>query len=106
MRKALELENASEKSAISPGPLAQAGEQLGELLLELGRAGKALDAFQAAIEKEPGRFRSLYGAGIAAQKTGNATLSKQYFSRLIKICEDADAQRPELLSAQGYIEES
>ena len=106
MRKALELENASEKSAISPGPLAPAGEQLGELLLELGRADEALNAFQAAVEKEPGRFRGLYGAAIAAQKTGNAALSHQYFSRLIEICDDADAERPELLRAQAHLEES
>ena len=106
MRKALELENASEKSAISPGPLAPAGEQLGELLLELGRADEALNAFQTAVEKEPGRFRGLYGAAIAAQQTGNATLSRQYFSRLIEICSDADAERPELLHAQAYLEES
>ncbi|MGR8946707.1 MAG: tetratricopeptide repeat protein [Gammaproteobacteria bacterium] len=103
MNKALELENASEKSAISPGPLAPAGEQLGELLLELGQAEEALAAFQTAVEKEPGRFRGLYGAAVAAQQTGNAALARQYFSRLVEICKDADGERPELVRAQAYL---
>jgi len=103
MRKAVELENASEKWAISPGPLAPAGEQLGELLLELGRPSEALNAFQTAVEKEPRRFRGLYGAALAAVGAGKAELAREYFSRLVEICKDADAERPELVHARAYV---
>ena len=36
MRKALTGEDATDKSAISPGPIAPARELLGEMLLEAG----------------------------------------------------------------------
>ena len=103
MRKAVALEDASEKSAISPGPLAPAGEQLGELLLEVGRPNEALKAFSTAVEKEPGRLRGLYGAALAAQEVGQSALTREYFSRLLKICEKADAERPELIRARAYL---
>ena len=103
MRKALELENASEKSAISPGPLAPAGEQLGELLLALNRAEEAFPVFQTAVEKEPGRFRGLYGAAISAQQIGKTALAREYFSRLVDICKDADSNREELIQAQAFL---
>ena len=105
MQKAVELANATEKSAISPGPLAPAGEQLGELLLILERPDEALSAFRQAVEKEPGRFRGLYGAGRAAQAIGNSELARAYYSRLIETCENADSERPELLSARAYLEQ-
>jgi tetratricopeptide (TPR) repeat protein len=103
MRKAVELENASEKSAISPGPFAPAGEQLGELLFEMGRPNEALKAFQTAVDKEPGRFRGLYGAALAALDAGQPVLTGEYFSRLLKICKNADAERPELIRARAYV---
>ena len=103
MRKAVELENASEKWAISPGPLAPAGEQLGELLLELGRPGDALNAFRAAVEKEPGRLRGIYGAALAAEGAGQAEVAQEYFLRLVTICEDGDEERPELVRARAYL---
>ncbi|MFP6782193.1 MAG: hypothetical protein VCB59_10900 [Gammaproteobacteria bacterium] len=106
MENAVSLANATEKSAISPGPLAPAGEQLGELFLELGRAEEALNAFKAAVDKEPGRFRGLNGAANAAKAMGETELARTYFSRLIKICEKADPERPELVSARAYLEQS
>ena len=103
MQKAVGLENASEKSAISPGPLAPAGEQLGELLFEMGRPNEALKVFQAALDKEPGRFRGLYGAALAALDAGQPALSRELFLRLLKICKNADTERPELIRARAYV---
>jgi tetratricopeptide (TPR) repeat protein len=103
MQRAVELENATEKSAISPGPLAPAGEQLGELLLELGRPGDALNAFRTAVEKEPGRLRGIYGAALAAERAGQAEVAQEYFLRLVTICKDGDEERPELVRARAYL---
>lgn len=103
MQQALSLENATEKSAISPGPFAPAGEQLGELLLELKRPREALAAYQAALEKDADRFRGIYGAAIAAEASGDALLANKYFSKLVSVCEKADAERPELTQARAFL---
>ena len=67
MRAAAEREDRTEKSAVTPGPLAPAREQLGEMLLEMKRPGEALKEFEGTLGKEPNRFRSLYGAGEAGE---------------------------------------
>ena len=55
MREAAAREDATEKSAYSPGPLAPARELLGDMLIALGRHDEAIAEFQAALKKEPNR---------------------------------------------------
>lgn len=107
MQSAAEQEDATEKSAVSPGPLAPARELLGEMLLELGRPKEALTAFRATIDKEPGRFRGLYGGAIAAEAAGQPELAREYFEQLLALCEHADPDgRVELARAREYLEEN
>jgi hypothetical protein len=67
MREAAVREDATEKSAVTPGPLAPAHELLGDLLMELGRPAEALAEYRLTLTKEPGRYRSLHGAMLAAR---------------------------------------
>src|SRR5215831_9365678 len=90
MESAARLEDGTEKSAVTPGPLAPARELLGEMLLAANRPGAALAEFEATLNKEPGRFRTLYGAGKAAQLAERDGDSRRYFSQLVKTCEHAD----------------
>jgi tetratricopeptide (TPR) repeat protein len=90
MESAAELEDGTEKSAVTPGPLAPARELLGEMLLASNQPAPALAQFEATLKKEPGRFRALYGAGHAAQLSGNSEASKKYFGELLRVCEHAD----------------
>ncbi|HXJ86215.1 MAG TPA: hypothetical protein VMS18_05320 [Candidatus Binatia bacterium] len=100
IESAAQLEDGTEKSAVTPGPLAPARELYGEMLLSANRPSAALVQFEATIKKEPGRFRALYGAGKAAQLAGNADLSHTYFQELLKVCERGDRPgRPELREA-------
>jgi len=100
MESAAELEDGTEKSAVTPGPLAPARELLGELLLANHQPASALDQFETTLKKEPGRFRSLYGAGHAAQLANRPEASRQYFRELVKRCEHADTPgRTELIEA-------
>lgn len=105
MKQARDLERGSEKSAISPGPIAPAREQVGELLLAMNRADDALHAFEEAIEKEAGRFRGLFGAGVAADAAGKPDKAREYFSRLLKICDNGDGDREELRHASVYLKQ-
>ncbi|MGZ4860377.1 MAG: hypothetical protein ACXV8M_12530 [Candidatus Angelobacter sp.] len=104
MRAAAELEDGTEKNAITPGPLAPARELLGELLLELKRPAEALKEFEATLTKEPNRFRSLYGAAEAAKLAGNRQAAQTYFRELLKVAERADSPgRQELVEARSEV---
>jgi len=101
MRAAAEHEDATEKSAITPGPLAPARELLGEMLLELREPAAALREFAATLKKEPGRFRALAGAARAAAESGDRAAATQYYERLLQSCDHADQPgRPELVEAR------
>jgi hypothetical protein len=101
MRSAAELEDGTEKSAVTPGPLVPARELLGEMLLEMNAPAEALEQFEETLTKEPGRFRALYGAARAAQLSGNREASQRYFRELLKVCGRADKPgRAEILEAK------
>ena len=100
MKSAADMEDGTDKSAVTPGPLAPARELLGEMLLETNEPAKSLEQFEATLQKEPNRFRALYGAARAAQLSGKSEVSREYFGDLLKICERADKPgRVELLDA-------
>ena len=97
MKLAAEMEDATEKNAITPGPLAPARELLGEMLLQMNQPAQALEQFESTLKKEPGRFRALYGAAHAAELSGNHEARKRYYSELLRVAAHADNPgRPEL----------
>ncbi|HTI64207.1 MAG TPA: hypothetical protein VL524_11850 [Gemmatimonadaceae bacterium] len=90
MREAVRREDATEKSAVTPGPLAPARELLGDMLLELQRPREALLEYRATLQKEPNRFRALYGAMRAASLGGDLAGAAQYRSSLKTLTAQAD----------------
>ena len=104
MKSAAELEDSTEKSAVTPGPLAPARELLGEMLLQLNEPARALEQFEATLKKEPGRFRALYGAAHAAKLAGSRDTSQKYFREMLKVCVRADEPgRSEVAEAKRAI---
>jgi tetratricopeptide (TPR) repeat protein len=102
LRAAAEMEDRTEKSAVTPGPLAPARELLGQMLLQLAQPADALKEFEATLKKEPNRFRAVYGAATAASKAGNRAKARTYYAQLLKICERGDTPgRPELKEARA-----
>jgi hypothetical protein len=59
LREAVAREDATEKSAVTPGPLAPARELLGDLLVQLHRSDEAKAEYRAVLQKEPNRRHSL-----------------------------------------------
>lgn len=102
MHKAAQAEDATDKAAISPGPIAPARELLGEMLLEAGNAKDALTAFEATMQKEPNRFRGAYGAARAAEAQGNLAAAAKYYKQVLEIAKESDNQRPELKRAGSF----
>ena len=97
------LEDTTDKAAITPGPLAPAHELLGEMLLEANRPADALKEFEASLKKEPNRFRSVSGAGRAAESAGERGKARAYYDQLVQICEPGDRNvRPDLDHARQY----
>jgi len=63
MREATTREDATEKSAVTPGPLAPARELLGDMLMELKRPAEASAEYRATLQKEPNRRHALRRVG-------------------------------------------
>ena len=107
MRAAAAMEDRTEKSAVTPGPLAPARELVGEMLLEMNRPAEALAEFEATLKKEPNRFRALYGAAKSAALSGNREKARTHGASLLKVCERADTPgRAELAEARRLANES
>jgi hypothetical protein len=101
LREAADMEDLTDKSAISPGPIKPARELLGEMLLELKRPAEALKEFEATMAKEPKRFRGVHGAAAAAEGAGDRQKARTYAAQLLEICQRADSPgRPELQEAR------
>jgi hypothetical protein len=104
IRAAADAEARTEKAAVTPGPLAPAREQLGEMLLAAKDAKAALAAFEATLVSEPNRFRALYGAAHAASRAGDNPRAERYFTQLVTMCARAvDPVRPELQEARAAL---
>jgi hypothetical protein len=63
MREAATREDATEKSAVTPGPLAPARELLGDMLTELNRPAEAGVEYRATLQKEPNRRHAISRLG-------------------------------------------
>jgi len=63
MREAATREDATEKSAVTPGPLAPARELLGDMLMELNRPAEASAEYRATLQKEPNRRHAVRRVG-------------------------------------------
>jgi len=84
MREAAMREDATEKAAVTPGPLAPAHELTGDLLMALGRPREALAEYRLTLAKEPRRYRALYGAMMAAKQAGDAKAEAELVAQLPK----------------------
>jgi len=102
MRAAADLEDKSEKAAVSPGRIVPARELLGDLLLESGQPGDALAEYERSLTHDPNRYRSLYGAGQAAAQSGKRDTAQVYFSKLMALAGSGDL-RPETEKARQYL---
>jgi hypothetical protein len=98
LRQAADEEDKTEKSPVTPGPVAPAREQLGELLLETRQPKEALMEFEKSMTREPGRFRSVAGAMHAAQAAGDTAKARKYAGSLLTLAKGAT--RPEISEAQ------
>jgi hypothetical protein len=102
MSAAADAEDKTEKSAVTPGPLAPARELYGQMLLERGMAKEALAAFEATKAKEPNRFNGYAGAAAAAEKLGDKAQAKANYEKLVALV-GGQGDRPQIAAARQYL---
>jgi tetratricopeptide (TPR) repeat protein len=85
MRTAAELEDATEKHPVTPGPFTPAHELLGEMLMELKQPAAALVEFEISQQIEPNRFRGLYGAARAAAAVGDMEKAGALYEEVVAL---------------------
>jgi len=96
LRRAADSEDILGKHPVSPGAVVPVREQLGTLLLEMGKPTEAQREFEAALKIYPGRFRGLYGAAQAAEQAGDNEDASRYYTKLAAQTSKAGGSRDEL----------
>ena len=102
MRTAAAMEDATEKSPVSPGSIAPAPEMLGDMLLLAKQPKLALAAYESALNSAPGRLRAEYGAAVSAQKAELRAAAERHYRKLLTNCSHADSDLPELAQANYF----
>jgi len=102
MRSAADLEDASEKSPMTPGPVVPARELLADFLLELKLPAAALVEYKASLATAPNRLNGLYGAARAAEQAGQAGSARQFYAQLLEVCA-TPGDAPELRRAREFL---
>ena len=72
-------------------------------MLELGRPGEALKEYESSLMTSPNRLKGLYGAGRAAELAGDKKKAKEFYVKLIAVCDKADGDLSELLHAKKFL---
>ena len=103
MRAAADAEDRTEKSIVTPGPLAPARELYGAMLLDRGMAADALAQFEAVLQKEPNRFNAFAGAAASAERLGDQTKAKTYSEKVIALAGGGDSTRPAVAAASRLL---
>jgi tetratricopeptide (TPR) repeat protein len=103
MKTAADMEDQTEKHPVTPGEVVPARELLGDMFLALNDPASALEAYKATLKKHPNRFNSLYGAGLAAEVTGDMQTAGLYFGQLLKVTGNVKPGRPEINRVRKYV---
>lgn len=105
MRRAADGEDASVKDIAMENRLYPLRELLGDLLVAASQPEAAVRAYATALVNTPNRYRSLYGAAVAAEAAGDRSTAKEYFTKLVALAKTADTDRPELARARAFLAE-
>jgi hypothetical protein len=103
MRAAAEVEDSSDKHPITPGNVAPSRELLGEMLMTLNSPAQAFAEFERSLNRDPNRFRGIYGAARAAETSGNRKAARDYYVRLQTLSINRDTERSELAQARAFL---
>ncbi len=95
---------AEKQEAEGDEPLAiPAREMLADMLLDMKQPAPALAEYENDLKFNPNRFDGLYGAAHAAELAGKNVEANTYYAQLLKVCNGAASDRPELSKAKALV---
>ena len=103
MIESADMEDKTQKHAVTPGEVLPARELLGDMLLDMNKPAQALEAYQLDLKLHPNRFNGVYGAAVAAKNSGEHEMAILYFEELLKLAEGVDSDRAELEEAREFV---
>jgi tetratricopeptide (TPR) repeat protein len=103
MAEAAQKEASTEKNPVTPGEVLPARELYGDMLLATEDYAGALAEYQAALERSPNRFNSLFGAGRAAELAGDKATAVGYYEQLLAVAPEASGDRAAFDHARAYV---
>lgn len=106
MKMAVEMENKTSKHPVTPGEVVPADELYGDMLMALNKTQEALEIYELNLQKRPNRFNGIYGAAVAAKKSGDKEKASLYFEQLIELAKNSNSTRPEIIEAKRFILQS
>jgi len=80
-----------------------AREMLADMLLETNRPQDSLAEYEVSLRTDPNRFNGLYGAARAAEMAQQKQKAAGYYAQLLKNCQGANSDRPELARAKTLV---
>lgn len=102
MQEAAELERATPKHPVTPGPTLPAYELWGDLLLEQRRGTEALAMYRTSLDLHPRRFNSLLGAARAAVAAGERDAARAFYRELLAVA-TGQGRKAELDEARRFV---
>ena len=106
MKMAVTMESKTSKHPVTPGEVIPADELFADMLMALKKPQQALAAYELNLKRRPNRFNGIYGAAIAAKKSGNQEKANQYFKKLIALTKNSNSTRSEVEEAKKFIAQS
>jgi tetratricopeptide (TPR) repeat protein len=103
MRKAADLDDASEKNVAMENKVVPIRALLGELYLAAGMDREALVEFEASDKVMPNRFRTIAAAAAATRAAGSIEAAKRYYRALTVLVANGGADRPEVAEARAFL---
>ena len=103
MKLAANMEDSTSKHPVTPGEVLPARELLGDMLLQMNENQNALQAYEAVLKQCPNRLNSLYGAGKAAEKSGNEEKAVYYYKQLSVTADLANPDRQDLIDLKKIL---
>lgn len=106
MEMAVVMESKTSKHPVTPGEVVPADELFADMLLTLSKPQEALEAYELNLQRRPNRFNGIYGAAVAAKKSGNQEKANHYFKQLIELTKHSNSTRPEVVEAKKFMLQS
>ena len=101
MRMAADMEDKTEKHPVTPCEVLPADELLGDMYTQLEKPKEALEAYEQNLKQRPNRFHSLFGATLAARRSGNLDKSNFYHEQLMKVVGEEKLDKTAIAKSSG-----